>query len=238
MKTTARRCARTVPEALVWYHFLPLHSAHGERWYQAFHSSGAEQIGSDLDGLVARMRRSSDCLEATSRDLGAVLDSMIALSPSVPVSIQGVIEEAYRGALAYLHFRQGSLEAADGELELALAAVRETLRSDEALLTFSLKNLQLITNRARVARNQRDWARMNGFLDTCHQMVADCAPLHHCGTSAIYFRDVCSFYQGIEPADAVDVKALEILSNPETLAGSFRQTIKSLWASLHIANDY
>jgi len=238
MKTIARRCARTVPEALVWYHFLPLHSEHGERWYQTFVASGAEQISADLDSLVARMRRSGDCLEAISRNLDAVRDTMLDLGSAVPFSIQGVLEEAYRGAHAYLQFRRGFLEAADSELALALAAVHQTLRSDETLLTFSLKNLQLITNRARVARNQRDWARMNQLLDTCHQMLGDDAPLHQCGTSTIHFRDVCSFYQSIEPEDAIDVKALELLANPETMAGSFLKAINTLWTSLHIANDY
>jgi hypothetical protein len=239
MKTTTRRCARKVSEALVWYHFLPVHSEQGELWYQTFHTSGAEQIGYDVDVLVARMQdRSCNCLEAVAQDLAAVRESILALGRSVPASMRGVMEEAYRGVLAYQYYRQGFLERADRELELALAAVDEALRSDQILLTFSLKNLQLITNRARVARDRRDWARMEGLLETCRQMIADRVPLHQGGASAIYFRDVCSFYQGIEPADAIDAQALEILARPESLALSFRKAIGSVCNALHVANDW
>jgi hypothetical protein len=239
MKTTFRRCARKISDALVWYHFLPAYSAHGEFWYKTFQSSGAERIGLEFDLLLARMRRSSECLEAASRDLEVVRESMgFLVNPSAPHSVRGVLEEAYRGCLAYLRFRQGALEAADSELEAALEAVRETIRSDEALLTFSLRSLQLITNRARVAKKQRDWTKMNEFLEVCRQIIANHEPLHSCGTSNIYFRDVCSFYQRIEPADAVDAEALEILATPGSLARVYQLAIESVVDSLLIANDF
>jgi hypothetical protein len=238
MKTTMRRHIRKASEALVWYHFLPTHSEEGELWYQIFHASGAEQIGYDLDTIVARMQDRSGCLDAAARDLASVRDLIISLERSVPASIQGVIEEAYRGAFAYLCYRRGDLESADRELALALGAVHETIRSDKMLFTFSLKNLQLLTNRARVARDRRDWARAKEFLATCQKMIEDCIPLHAYGAATVYFRDVCEFYQGIEPADALDAEALEILAKPEALAGSFRTAVSAVWNALHVANDY
>jgi hypothetical protein len=238
MIDTARRSARSIHEALVWYHFLPLGSGAGERWYQTFQASGAEQIGLDLDVLVARLRRPEPCLEAASRELALLRRSILDLERSVPPSVRGVLEEGYRGAFAYWQFRRGDLDAADGELTLALLAVRETLRSDPFLLTFSLKNLQLITNRARVARRQGKWAAMLRCLEDCEEMLAGCAPLHCDGRSAIYFRDLCSFYQGIEPADELDAQALQVLASPVSLAMGFRSAIHSVWGSFPIANDY
>jgi hypothetical protein len=238
MRSTFRRSARTVSEALVWYHFLPLHSPAGESWYYIFQSSGAEQITNDLDILVARMRSPRECLKTISRDMEGLRGSILDLGYSVPDSIRGVLEEAYRGAHAYLHYRQCSLDAADDELSLALQAVRETLLCDASLLTYSLKNLQLITNRARIARRRGDWPCMTQCLTICERMLAGDAPLHCGGTSKIYLRDVCSFFQGIEPVDDLDAEALKLLADHESLAKGFRYAIASVWNSLQIANDY
>jgi len=238
MRSACRRFARTVPEALVWYHFLPLHSVAGERWYYVFCSSGAEQVAKDLDVLVARMRSPGECLERASRDLERFRCLILDLDRSVPASIRGILDEAYRGALAYWHYRKSSLDAADSELELALQAIHETLLCDASLLTFSLKVIQLITNRARVAKSRGDWPRMVQCLTTCEEMLVGKVPLHRGEGSLIYFHDVYAFYQGIQPTDAIEAEALRSLASPESLARGFRHTMGSVWNSLQIANDY
>jgi hypothetical protein len=149
-----------------------------------------------------------------------------------------VLEEGYRGALAYWYFRGGDLDAADAELSRALVAVDETLRSDRTLLTFSLKNLQLLTNRARIARRQHDWPQMITFLERCEQMLAGRDPLYVGDSPSIYLADVCSFYRRVEPVSEIDTRALEILAHSESLASGFRRAIASVWASFHVANDY
>jgi hypothetical protein len=238
MKTSIRHHARTVAEALIWYHFLPHYSENGESWYQIFDASGAERIAFLLDDLVDRLRHSREGLEPASRRLASIHDSILALGRSVPASIRGVLEEGYRGALAYWYFRGGDLDAADAELSRALAAVDETLRSDRALLTFSLKNLQLLTNCARIARRQHDWPRMIALLERCEQMLAGRDPLHLGDGLPIYLADICSFYRRVEPATEVDIRALEILVHSESLAAGFHRAIASVWASFHVANDY
>lgn len=239
METTCRRCARTIADALIWYHFLPLHSTHGMVWYQVFQSSGAERIGLEFDHLVARMRRPHECLATISRDLEAARQSMLRLvSSSVQCSIRGVLEEAYRGSLAYLRFRQGSLESADGELEVAIETVRDTIRSDATLFTFSLRIPELVAHRARVAIKQRDWAKTNRLLDDCRRIITGDAPLHSDRAKNVYLQDISSFYQSIEPGDALDAEALEILAKPGAIARDIQRTIDIVVNSLRVANDF
>lgn len=238
MALTTRQLARTVKEAFVWYYFFPVVSEVGENWCEVFHSSGGEDIIKQCDILVARMRRPEECLDTVLRDLEEVRASILRLAGTAPPSIQGVVEESYRGAIAYWHFRLGSLDAADAELVLALNAVEQALSSDKFLLTYALKNIQLITNRGRIARRQRNFALMAMHLDTCERMLSGDIPIHGRGTSAIFMDDVCSYYRNIEPATDLDAEALVLLSDPKLISMSFRHAIYSVWKSLHIPNDY
>ena len=161
----------------------------GVRWCDRFgpFSSFVQEIGE----AVAMMRGGR--LEA-GEQLVLECARSIRQRRTSDVSIQAVLDRWLFGAYAYLNYCKEDFPSAYYCLDRAEKAVVTAVSKERILLVLSRDCMEFMLHRARIARQQRLWPRMNEYIDAGRMMIRDQIPLFatEFGTR-IYWSDItCS----------------------------------------------
>lgn len=225
------RKATTLAEALVWYHFVPASGPEGRAWYDEYRRSGGEALAQQIDVSVDLMRRRK--LEDGKLLLEGCLDRLDA--PALRSrAVAGVLEESYFGALAYLHYHRGHHAAARAALDRAAHVIADVVTATPCLITFATKCYDFCLHRARIARSEARWRDMWRAVDDGRAMLRGERPL----CRAHYIGDAEAFLRAATPADDLERRALELLSDRTALLATYERRALGATIPFGVVVDY
>lgn len=111
-------------------------------------------------------------------------------------SVNAVLSQFYHKTHGLYLYRKQKLDEARSTMRMAHSAIAGAISEEDFLAPFALQCPEICMNEARVARNQRDWDSMHGFLDQIRAMIKDEIPLctTHCGVHIYYSKLRSLFY--------------------------------------------
>ncbi|WP_152629523.1 hypothetical protein [Haliangium ochraceum] len=207
---------------MTWYYFVKRTSPAGQEWYTQYTSSGCEALAQDLDICVDLLRRNQ--LEAGAAKLAESLETLRSFERAgLPVPVLGVVQEAYFGANAYLHYRRGSYAAAHESLDAAAHYIAQVVEQAPFLVTFTVKCYDFCLHRARIERCEHRWSQMHSYLQHGREMLLGTRPLCTLSNKSVFIGEVERFYQAANAINPLESEALSKLRDRDAARLMFEQ---------------
>jgi hypothetical protein len=159
-----------------WLRLIEISDPDGREWAEAYRRSGFhEKIRSTQDALLLMQAGRTD--KATG-----ILSPIAALCAENGedenlTSILNIVRRYYYAVIAYYHYSSGNLEAAWSSLDRAEQAIRCAVGTHPYLVAVAESCIELTIQRARIAREMRDWKLMWSYLWKARDMAANRVPL-------------------------------------------------------------
>ncbi|MEM1178512.1 MAG: hypothetical protein AAGM22_09215 [Acidobacteriota bacterium] len=205
----------TLEDSWLFLHAATLAGEEGRAWADAFTRGPYLEGLTRVQAVLVTLRKGD--FEAGRRevqDLEKELDHV-----DVDPSHRLVFERFYSGALAYLRFIERDFDGAVAALERGENAAVEVMDQHPFLVSLAIVFSDFTVQRARVARNRRDWDRLRELLETARGMVTGRRPL--CTLSngePIFSKHLATFFDEIAVSQQ-DRLSVEKFKNPEVLWG-------------------
>ncbi|MEM6453514.1 MAG: hypothetical protein AAF772_00330 [Acidobacteriota bacterium] len=213
------RKATKLSQATAWHHFISSTGEQGKAWYQRYLDAGSSAINQQLDVGVLKIRRGE---QAEGRQMLAACAAAIDALESTDSSIALVLRLNWLSGEAFSLYHHREVEKAVDALDECEALVARILELSPFLVPLAGRCCDFCLHRVRLFRGERQWPAMWRTLDRANRMVGDEIPLCHMAAGRdLYMRDVYAFYRAIEPEDALEREALELLSQPEKRQRTF-----------------
>lgn len=180
-----------------WLHAASIAGPEGRRWVEGFQASayfaGLEDLRvalvymreGDIEAGRAALDRCERLLEEGAAPASASDGSASQAQDSASNGEDSFAEDSFAkvferflcGIIAYDRFRAHDYDGAMAALARGERAALEALGEHRFLLTMANIFCEFCVQRARVAREQRDWPALERYLETARQMVISRQPL-------------------------------------------------------------
>ena len=162
-----------------WLRMARLSGEEGDQWVTAFMATPLPRLIVLLDKALGLLRRNE--VERGRKILQHVDEKMAELEQAAEADDQAmplIVPMRWTlGIEAYLHYLDRRYDKALETLDRAESIVKRVLATYGFLTDMALAGKDFTVQRARVARNQRDWAAMDNALGQARGMVAGEVPL-------------------------------------------------------------
>jgi len=217
VETCARPCD--------WLHFAGRANAAGRDWTRMYgrYAAGVEFSNQALE-LMRRGR-----LEEGVAKLKQFACSLDALGGDVSSSVRAVMNRWYYGVAAYHSYCLGDLAEADRSMCLAHEAIVEALSEADFLMLLSVHCQEFCLHQARIARNARNWTKLNDYLERARAMTEDRLPL--CETRSgqrIYFSTISEFLRSVGPLSAAEKETVRGIVEEDERKKLFENFVRRL----------
>lgn len=188
---TEEAVARTTAGAFSWKYFVSKSGSAGRSWVEDYERFRDADSGC-FAALVALRKR--------DLNLGRhLLDRARALSCEAPDLIRWILERWVFGAEAYYHYCLDDFDRAELDLDRARSAVIRAVGAASFLLPLAQHCEDFELQKARCARQRREWEAMRRHIEAALDMATSRSPL--ClldGGRAIYAKAVEQFYVSLD----------------------------------------
>lgn len=210
-----------------WYHFTALSGPEARRWIGELHSGECRRIQEDVELALLLFRRRQ--LAEADALLGDVDERLRGFAEA---DAKGhVLRRFYLGSLAYGDYVRGDLDAAERASIAAGEEVRRAIELQRFLLPLAHHCHEFLLQRARIARNRRDWAAMRRLVAEVEEMLRGRRP--YCvladGT-AIGVREVVAFCAAIPGLGEAELAHIHALTDGRAGLRLFRSFVGRLYA--------
>jgi hypothetical protein len=193
-------------DAFPWFRYIRLSGPEGEGWVREYdRSSEPAMIAQRSIGVVRR----SDFAEGEAM-LGRARAEIESLPPGTQPSVRHILERWYYSALAFYFYAREAYEDADALMVEAGRRMTLAIERSRCLLPLAMDCYEIQLQRARAARECRDWDRMWDRAEAAASMRAGRVPFCTLsdGTS-IALRDIQRYCRSISLDSEEDRQTLE-----------------------------
>lgn len=180
-----------------WMHFAARSGEQGCAWsatYRRYEPLEAMSIEALAMLRRGELESGETCLERLREDLAAC---------GAPASVRAVLDRWYHGVAGFLHYRRGDFEAADESMFAAHEAVSAAVGHHRFLLLLANHCHEFCLHRARIARNQRRWRRMEEHVELARGMMADRLPLCRLADGTpVFFATLADYFGSLPWSEA------------------------------------
>ncbi len=176
---------------LSWKHFVYRSGPAGRSWIEDYERFG-DVDSACWNALVALRKRDLE----VGRHL---LDRARVESRGVPDPIRWVLERWLFGAEAYYHYCLDDFDRAELDLDRARRAIMSAVGAASFLLPFAEHCEEFELQKARCARQRREWDIMRSHIQIARDMMTSRCPLCVLDDGrTIYARSVQEFYRSLD----------------------------------------
>jgi hypothetical protein len=224
----------THADACDWLHFASRASPAGRDW-AAEYMRYASYVELTIQALELMQRGQTDkgavLLEQFARFLGTFTNML--------PSIRAVMDRWYYGVAAYYNYCIRDFNAASKAMFTANEAIVQALSQEDFLILLAVHCQEFCLHQARIARNDKNWEKMYGYLDQARAMTEDQLPL--CKTQdgqPIFFSSISSFLHSLGPLSLSEQESVRYLVQIHERRKAFEKFVSRLMRIPNFAIQY
>lgn len=181
------------------FDYIARRSPEAASWVDRYRCSGAAEIeAKSVRALLLLRGRQLDEGRLALAAAEEMLDGVRGLD-----ALAGLIATRWISSVAaYLSYLEGDYERAASQLSQAGQAIAAAVDREELLLPFVHHCADFIAQRARMARDRRDWLEMRRQLDLLQAVNEGSEPLCELpGGRRVYFPELTAYYLSLPLTD-------------------------------------
>lgn len=207
--------SRLPEEKYHWLHFIAKSGEEARAWVDELTELGGWEITGTLEQALTALRTSQ--LDRGRELLDAAWQRIEELPDRAPRSMVPALERWFFAAKAYERHCREDYDGALALLDRADRAVCSAIEQADFLLPLADHCYDFRLQRARVARNARQWDQMKRHIRVGREMMENRCPLCTVQGREIYLEDIDRFYRTVPALSPEEREFLERL-----LSGRFR----------------
>ena len=207
-----------------WLHFAERSGREGREWAEKYecHRPTAEL------GTRALLKMREGQLDQAKELLQEFVGKVEAVREG-PASIRAVLDRYRHGIEGYYFYCRQEFSAAEKSMLLAHDAVARAINDADWLLLLAVHCQEFCMHRARIARNQHRWPRMQACIREAREMMSNGLPLCEMEDGRqIWWSNFQPFFDSLAPLNEDETRIANELLNPQERERLFDRFVRGM----------